>query len=206
MRAKALLTVVAGMVLAGCSLRGKPAKTAIVPAAPKPVAAPALAPPPSAPLSIPQTRVELPKPQPVDPAALATEPSPPELPEPPPAVVPARPRRSSPAAAQPASPAAAAPATATTPPPETRETFQEIVSPAELKRLQDQALARRREANQILDQLGRRQLTGAEQNVAAMIRNFLALSEEADKHNDPRQANSLAERAQILAKELQSGK
>ena len=206
MQAKALLTVVAGIVLAGCSLRGKPAKTAIVPAAPKPVAAPALAPPPSAPLSIAQTRVELPKPQPVDPAALATEPRPPELPEPPPAVVPARPRRSSPAAAQPASPAAAAPATATTPPPETRETFQEIVSPAELKRLQDQALARRREANQILDQLSRRQLTGAEQGVAATIRNFLALSEEAEKHNDPRQANALAERAQILAKELQSGK
>jgi hypothetical protein len=205
MRAKALLIVVAGIVLAGCSLRGKPAKTAVVPAAPKPVVAPAPATPPPAPLSIPQTRVELPKPQPVDPAALVTEPRPPELPEPPPAPAPARPRRTSPAAGQPASPAATAPAAAT-PPPETRETFQEIVSPAELKRLQDQALARRREANQILDQLSRRQLTGAEQGVAATIRNFLALSEEAEKHNDPRQANALAERAQILAKELQSGK
>jgi hypothetical protein len=148
--------------------------------------------------------VELPKPQPIDPAALLTEPRPPELPEPPPAAVPARPRRTSPAAAQPATPAAAAPAAA--PPPETRETFQEIVSPAELKRLQDQAVALRREANQILDQLGRRQLTSAEQGVAATIRNFVALSEEAGKHNDPRQANALAERAQILAKELQSGK
>jgi hypothetical protein len=205
MNAKALLTVVAGIVLAGCSLRGKPAKSAAVPAAPKPVTAPAPAPPPPAPLSIPQTRVELPKPQPIDPAALLTEPRPPELPEPPPAPAPARPRRTSPAAGQPASPAATAPAAAT-PPPETRETFQEIVSPAELKRLQDQALARRREANQILDQLSRRQLTGAEQGVAATIRNFLALSEEAEKHNDPRQANALAERAQILAKELQSGK
>jgi hypothetical protein len=203
MNAKALLTVAAVILLAGCSLRGKPAKSAVVPAAPKPVAT-APAPPPPAPLSIPQTRVELPKPQPVDPAALATEPKPPEMPEPPPAVVPARPRRTSPAASQPASPAAATPAAAT-PPPE-RETFQEIVSPAELKRLQDQAQARRREANQILDQLSRRQLTGAEQGVAATIRDFLALSEEAEKHNDPRQANALAERAQILAKELQSGK
>ena len=202
MNAKALLTVAAVILLAGCSLRGKPAKSAVVPAAPKPVAT-APAPPPPAPLSIPQTRVELPKPQPVDPAALATEPRPPELPEPPPAVAPARPRRTSPAASQPASPSAATPAAA---PPEPRETFQEIVSPAELKRLQDQALARRREANQILDQLGRRQLTGAEQGVAATIRNFLALSEEAEKHNDPRQANALAERAQILARELQSGK
>ena len=204
--AKALLTVVAGIVLAGCSLRGKPAKSAVVPAAPKPVVAPAPAPPPPAPLSIPQTRVELPKPQPVDPAALATEPKPPELPEPPPAAAPARPRRTSPAAGQPANPAAAATPAAAAPSPPERETFQEIVSPAELKRLQDQALARRRDANQILDQLGRRQLTGAEQNMAATIRNFLALSEEAEKHNDPRQANALAERAQILAKELQSGK
>jgi hypothetical protein len=203
MNAKALLTVVAAILLAGCSLRGKPAKSAIVPAAPKPVAAAAPAAPPPAPLSIPQTRVELPKAQPVDPAALVTEPRPPELPEPPPAVVPARPRRTSPAASQPA----AAPPVAATPAPEPpRETFQEIVSPAEVKRLQDQALARRREANQILEQLSRRQLTGTEQGVAATIRNFLALSEEAEKHNDPRQANALAERAQILARELQSGK
>jgi hypothetical protein len=204
MNAKALLTVVAVILLAGCSLRGKPAKSVVVPAAPKPVAATKPAAPPPV-LSIPQTRVELPKPQPLDPAALVTEPRAPELPEPPPAVVPARPRRTSPSASQPASPAAAAPA-ASTPPPETRETFQEIVSPAELKRLQDQAFARRREATQILDQLSRRQLTSAEQGVGATIRNFLALSEEAEKHNDPRQANALAERAQILAKELQSGR
>jgi len=139
----------------------------------------------------------------MDPAALDTEPAPPEQPEPPPAVSPVRPRRANPAASQPAS-QPASPAAA--PPPEPRETFQEIVSPAEVKRLQDRALARRREANQILDQLGRRQLTGAEQNVVATIRNFLALSEEAEKHNDSRQADALAERAQILAKELQSGK
>src|SRR5450759_5943958 len=114
MKAKALLTAVFSILLAGCSLRGNPAKSAAPPAAPKPVVAPAPAPPPPA-LSIPQTRVELPKPQAVDPAALATEPRPPELPEPepPPAAAPARPRRTSPAASQPASPAAA------TPPPET---------------------------------------------------------------------------------------
>jgi hypothetical protein len=202
MKATALLTALFSILLAGCSLHGKPAKSPVPPAAPKPVVAPAPAPPRPA-LSIPQTRVELPKPQPMDPAALDTEPAPPEQPEPPPAVSPVRPRRANPAASQPAS-QPASPAAA--PPPEPRETFQEIVSPAEVKRLQDRALARRREANQILDQLGRRQLTGAEQNVVATIRNFLALSEEAEKHNDSRQADALAERAQILAKELQSGK
>ena len=69
----------------------------------------------------------------------------------------------------------------------------------------DQAAVRRREVNQILDQLGKRStLTNAQKNVMATIRNFLALSDEAEKHNDPRQADSFAERAQILAKELQS--
>jgi|NGEPerStandDraft_6_1074524.scaffolds.fasta_scaffold42776_2 hypothetical protein len=200
MKATALLTALLSILLAGCELRGKPAKSAVPPAAPKPVAsaAPAPAPPPA--LSIPQTRVELPKPQPVDPAALETEATPPE---PLPAVAaPARSRRATPAASQPApaSPPAA------TPPPEPRETVQEIVSPAEVKRLQDQAQARRNEVKQILDRLGRRQLTGTQRNVVATIRNFLTLSGEAENHNDMRQADALAERAQILAKELQSGK
>jgi len=201
MKAKALLTALLGILLAGCSLRGNPAKSAAPPAAPKPVVTPAPAPPPPA-LSIPQTRVELPQPQPVDPAALDTETTPPE---PPPAAAPARSRRGipaiSPAGGQPASPPAAA-----TSPTEPRETVQEIVSPAELKRLQDRAQGRRREANRILDQLGRRPKTSTQQNVTATIRSFLALSEEAEKRNDPRQADALAERAQILAKELQSGK
>jgi membrane-bound lytic murein transglycosylase B len=200
MKATALLTALLSILLAGCELRGKPAKSAVPPAAPKPVAsaAPAPAPPPA--LSIPQTRVELPKPQPVDPAALETEATPPE---PLPAVAaPARSRRATPAASQPvpASPPAA------TPPPEPRETVQEIVSPAEVKRLQDQAQARRNEVKQILDRLGRRQLTGTQRNVVATIRSFLTLSGEAENHNDMRQADALAERAQILAKELQSGK
>src|ERR1035438_7517208 len=58
---KALVTALLSILLAGCELRGKPAKSAVPPAAPKPVAsaAPAPAPPPA--LSIPQTRVELPK-------------------------------------------------------------------------------------------------------------------------------------------------
>jgi hypothetical protein len=200
MKAKVLLTVLACVLLAGCSLRGKPANSAVPPVAPKPAVTPAPA-APSSPLSILQTRIELPKPQPVDPAALATEPAPPELPEPPPPVAPVRPRRGNPAAAQPAAPSPAAVA----PPPEPRETFQEIVSPGESKRLLDLAAARRREANQILDQVGRR-LNSAEQNVAASIRDFIALSDQAEKRNDLRQAVSLAERAQILAKELQSGK
>jgi hypothetical protein len=196
MKDKVLLTAVLSMALAGCTLRGKP-KAVLPPVAPKPAVAPAPAPTPPPPLSTPQTHVELPKPQPVDPAALVVEtPREPE-PEPQPAA-PARSRRTTPAATP--APPAAAPA-----PEPPRETFREMVSPAEAKRLMDQAVVRRREVNQILEQLLKRStLTNAQKNVMATIRNFLALSDEAEKHSDPRQADSFAERAQILAKELQS--
>ena len=201
MKAKVLLAALPCVLLAGCLLRRTPAKSVAPPAAPAPLAKPAPAPPPSA-LSTPQTHVELPKPQPVDPEALETEPAPPEAPPAAAATTAApRSRRANPAVSQPAP----TPPAAAGPPADTRETFQEIVPPAELKRLQEDAQARRREANQILEQLGRR-LSGAQQNVAATIRSFIALSNEAENRNDMRQADSLAERAQILAKELQSGK
>src|ERR1019366_6501733 len=116
---KALVTALLSILLAGCELRGKPAKSAVPPAAPKPAVNPAPAPPPPPPLSIPQTRVELPKPQPVDPGALETETAPPE--PPPAAAAPARSRRAPPAASQPATPpppaAPRAPAAAGPPPP-----------------------------------------------------------------------------------------
>ena len=198
MKVTVLLSALLCVVLAGCSLQGKAAKTAVTPAvAPKPVATPAPAPPPAAPLSTPQTQVRLPAPQPWDPAALETETVAPA--EPPPAAAPPAPVR------RPSAPAVAPPVAAP-PAPEPRETVQELVSPAESKRLQDKAAGRRVEVKQILEQLGRRPMTGTQQNVAATIKSFLTLSEEAEKHNDMRQADALAERAQILAKELQSGK
>ena len=197
MKAKALLTALLSIVLASCTLRGKP-KAVLPPPAPAPVVAPAPAPAPPSPLSIPQTQVELPAPQPVDPAALVVETAPPvPEPEPQPAA-PTRSRRTTPAVSP-------APSAATPPPEQPRETFREVVSPAEAKRLTDQAQNRKREVLQILDQLSKRStLTQAQKNVMATIRNFLSLSDEAEKHTDPRQADSFAERAQILAKELQS--
>jgi hypothetical protein len=203
MKLKALLTALFGILLAGCSLRGHPAKSAAPPAAPKPAVSPGLTPPPP-PLSVPQTRVELPKPQPIDPAALATEAAPPEPEAPPAAVPPSRPRRVNPPTGQPVSQPVSPPA-AVTPPLETREPVEEIITPAEIKRLLESAQARRREANQILDQFARR-MNATQQKLADTIRSFLTLSEEAEKRNDPRQADALAERAQILAKELQSGR
>ena len=199
-----MLLLFAALAMSSCWHRAASAKAAapVTPAAPKPVAAPAPAPPPPPPLSIPQTQVELPPPQPIDPAALATESASQDAQQP--AARPAAgPRRA------PANPAVTPPVAPATPPAATeppREAIQEMISPTELKRLQDQAVGRRREVNQILEQLGKRTLPRTQLNVVTSIRNFLALSEEAEKRNDMRQADALAERAQILARDLQNGK
>jgi len=72
--------------------------------------------------------------------------------------------------------------------------------------LQVQAQARRREASQILEQLAKRSPSPAQKAAAATIQNFIDLSQQAEHDKDMRKADALAERAQILAKEQQSGK
>ena len=165
MRATVLLAAVLSLCLAGCAARAAKAGKAYV-------SPPAPAPPP--PLSIPQTRVELPEAQPVDPAALVTEPPP--LPAAPTAPAPARSTTPARRPAQPSrepQPLAVQPPAG--PPPEAfRPAIQELISPAEAKRLQDRAQARRAEAARILQQLSRRRLNPSQQEMAASIRNFLA--------------------------------
>src|SRR5262249_39263794 len=152
------------------------------PVTPKPAAQPSPAPPPPAPLSIPQTNVELPSPQPVDPAALLTEaPQPAEEPAP---AAPPRSRRAGPPVSQPVTSAPPAATPAAEPP---RPAVQEIVSQAEKDRLHEQVQGRLREVRQILDQLAKRQ-PDAQKDLVATIRSFMSLSEEAENHNDPRQA------------------
>jgi hypothetical protein len=198
MKAVYLFVAVVSLWLAGCASQNSPAAKAAV-APPAPVQ--------PHPLSTPQTHVELPEAQPVDPAALVTEP-PKEAATP--AVSPTpTPTRTTPTrrtiAPPPVVPVTPPPATVQLPADPPRPAIQEIVSPVEAKRLQDSAQARRSEASKMLQQIARRRLNRSEQDVAASIRNFLALSEDAEKRGDMRQADALAERAQILAKELQSG-
>jgi hypothetical protein len=52
----------------------------------------------------------------------------------------------------------------------------------------------------------RGRLTATERRVIADINQFLKQSEQAEKDKDMRSADRLAERAYILAKELQNGK
>jgi len=212
--ASALIIVAFAILTAGCALSGKAPKQAIAtPAAPKPVAATPAPPPP--PLSIPQTQVELPKPQPLDPAALVTEPAPPveappERPTPrtqtPGRRTPVPPREGTTATP----PATTAPATtlppAVTPPEAAGPTIREIIDPEETKRLKELAASRRREAQQILDQVSRRQLSQAKREVIPKISSFIASSVEAENKGDVRTADLLAERAQILARDLLNAK
>lgn len=204
-RTPAILAACMAFALTGCVLRGKAPKTAAAaPVAPKPVAS--IPAPPPAPLSIPQTRVELPKPQSLDPAALVTEATPPPPAEAPPAT--ARPlgRRSNtdrtPAAnTAPAAPPAALPAVESAPQP-----IQEILTAGEKQRLKDSVLAHRRDTSLMLEQLKNRTLNPSQQSVHDAITSFAASSVEAENNGDMRQADALAERAWILAKGLVSGK
>lgn len=188
-----ILGAVAAFGLAGCALRAKTPATAATPAAPVPPSSPV-------PLSTPQTQVDLPKYQPMDPAALTTETVPPPPVEPP-------------VASRPPSPPprrtvrTEVPAPVVTPQPEPpREEYQEIIPAAELKRLQESAQNRKREVNRILDDFNKRRPSKSQQIVMNQIRSYLSLSDESEKRNEMRMADLLAEKAQILARNLQNGK
>jgi hypothetical protein len=182
------------LALAGCVLRAKP--TATTPAAVKP-AAPSAPPAPVA-LSVPQTQVELPRQQPIDPDALAAENTQsvptetPAVPRPQPPV-----RKTTPSRPETVAPPAAAP-----PAPEpARQQFQEIVSAADQKRLQESARNRKSEVHRILAQF--KHPSSGQRTAVANILSLVSLSDEAEKRNDMRQADSLADRALILARDLQ---
>jgi len=192
-RVEVILVAAMAFSLAGCVFSRKPKTVAAVPAAPQ-AAAPAPAPQP---LSIPQTRVNLPAPQPVDPAALATAP-PPEPPPPVQAKPAPTPVRRAPVTLPKADPAPPEPS-----PP--RQPIQEILPAEEQKRFQARAQGHKVEIRTLLGQAQRRRLTAEERSTVAHINQFVKLSDDAEKSGDMRSADELAERAYILAKELQSG-
>ena len=193
-RVKVVLVAALAIPLAGCLLSGKP-KTVAAPAPPQP-AAPAA---PPEPLSIPQTHVDLPAPQTVVPEALAT--APPEQPAPQVQVKPAAPPP------KPAQSPVQQPKPVDQPPPEPlRPPIQEIL-PAEVENTLKKQLQEHKEGTEaLLAGAGRRNLNGNERRMEALIKQFLTQSAQAETTGDLRSADRLAERAYILAKELQSGK
>lgn len=200
--AEAILSAGMAVVLAGCLLRGNPKPaTQAAPVAPKPEVAATPAGPPQ-PLSITQTEVELPPPQPWNPDAVAGIAPPVVEPEPEPAAPkpahkggpPQPPRTEAPAqpTTQPATPEPAA----------ERPAVREIVAPEEQRELQAVTQRDRQEASRILERAGG-QLSRQKQGMKKSVESYLQLSEEAEKLGDFRQARELAGKAALLAKELQ---
>jgi hypothetical protein len=201
MRSTALTLVLAlTTLLAGCFLQGKQPVAQTTPAAPAPAAK--AAPAPQA-LSAPQTQVELPAPQPVSEAALAAGDVPQDEPEP---AAPQRPARRSVGppvinsghSEPPATPPAAAE--------EARPPIQEVLTADERKRLQDSAGERKRDIRRLVDLARRRQLNAHETSAITRIEGLVKLSDDAEAKGDMREADALAERALVLAKDLDSGR
>jgi hypothetical protein len=92
-----------------------------------------------------------------------------------------------------------------TPEAELRSQVQEILPPEELKRLQDSLAARTKEVQRVLESLRTRKPNTQQAAAISRIQSFIQQSEEAEKRGDLRQADALAERAQILAREFQGG-
>ena len=90
-----------------------------------------------------------------------------------------------------------------TAPVEERAPIGEIVPASETRRLQDSADAHKREIKQLLDQARARGLTRRQQSAASHIESFVKLSDQAEAKGDMREADALAERALVLAKDLQ---
>src|SRR4051812_10599555 len=180
-RAEAVLIIAIAVSLGGCVLR-KPQAAKPAPPAPKPVAPAPPAPPPQ-PLSIPQTNVYLPAPQPVSPEALATTIPPTEPPPAPPA--PPKPVTRTAPSRQPVRVEPAPPPP--TPPVEgERPTISELTTEPEKKRLQDEANARRQEVEQLVARIpknGSRQ----QRDSMARIKTFQKQSQEAEDRGDMRQ-------------------
>ncbi|MGP8247486.1 MAG: hypothetical protein ACLQVN_23615 [Bryobacteraceae bacterium] len=202
MRAEAaILAACLALALAGCSLRANKKTAQAAPPAPIPAANTESA-PASQPLSIPQTRVQLPSPQPLNPEALtAVEPEPPPV-EPPPAPSRTSRRVSGPPAI--AAPRPEPPSPVLAPAEPERQPIQEVVSADEQKRLQDAADQRKRETRALLDQARGRALSPQEKITAQSIEQLLRSSDDSQAKGDMRAASDLAYKALVLARDLQN--
>jgi hypothetical protein len=197
-RVEAITAVVLAISMAGCALSGKPKTAAAVPPQPQPAVQPKAA-PPAEPLSVAQTQVELPPPQPVNPDAL-TAVQPPEPAGPAPAPKPARRTIGAPPQPKPEVAAPPVPAEPERPP------IQEIVPADEKRHYQESAEGRKREIRQVLDKAKTHHITSDQNKLEKRIQAFVAQSDDAEKRGDMRQADALAERGLVLARELDGGK
>jgi hypothetical protein len=201
------ITVLFVISLCACEMKVKHAQT---PPPPQPVPVKAEPPPDIAsnePLSIPQTQVRLPSPQPINPEAVATPPA--TLPAEAAAARPAhRPGRRPPAAPTSATPVKPEPVeTAETPPlapaVEAQRPRIEPALPAEQRRqLNEEIASRQHKIEQMVAGISARRLSESEKRSVERIKSFLDLSHQALERGDTQQAGALADRASLLAQEM----
>jgi hypothetical protein len=192
------------LLLCGCELKLKQAKT---PTAPEPTVAraePPPAPPANEPLSTPQTQVRLPEPQPVAPEAVATPPTPSEPASP-------RPKPRKRTAPQPlaATPAKPEPVETAETPPGTDQPPQRLepLVPEDQHRQQIEEISSRlREVDGMLARLTARVHNERQKRTVERIRNFVALAYQARDQGDIQKASGLAGRALLLAQDLDRAK
>jgi hypothetical protein len=203
------ITVLFVISLCGCEMKARRAQT---PPPPHPV--PVKAEPPSAiasnePLSIPQTQVRLPSPQPINPEAVAT----------PPVTLPAEAAVAHPSH-RPSRRPPVTPPVVTTVKPETVETAEtpppapaveaprpriEPALPAEQRRqLNEEIASRQHKIEQMVASISARRLSESEKRSVERIKSFLNLSHQALERGDTQQAGALADRASLLAQEMTS--
>jgi hypothetical protein len=203
--AKVVLVGVMSISLAGCVLNGRQ-KGAATPTPPQPTA-PAT---PPEPLSIPQTTVELPPPQTPDPEAFNTvqpaEPSTPAQNKPPAAKPRTNPGAGGNVPSAPATlPKAPETQAAPEPPPEpVRPPLQELLPDEEKNRLKDLVHLNQAEAQKVIAAVTPK--NSNQRRTKAEVQQFLKQSQQAEGDGNWRLASQFAERANLLAKELQSGK
>jgi hypothetical protein len=201
-----LIIGVMALLLSGCEMKIPHAKPA---APPQPAAAKAEPPPEPAsndPLSIPQTQVRLPNPQPIDPDALAPPPVPPaETAQPHPS---RRPKRQAPQPASASPPGKPETVESADAPPSTEERppIGPVLSDDERRRQNEDISSRLKDVDQMLGRLSTLRLSDAEKNSVERIRSFQKLARDAQEHGQIQQASALAERAVLLAQEVLRGR
>ena len=201
--------VLLALVLSACEMKTPRAKTAPPPQPDSAKAEPAPESTPAEPLSIPQTQVRLPSPQPIDPEALAT----------PPVYVPAEQSQTSKTrhgskrqGPQPASapspgkpetvePADVPPAAETPRPP-----IGPVLSDEERHRMTEDVYARLKNVDQMLGRISALHPTEAEKASVERILSFQTLSRDAAERGEIQQASALADRAVLLAQEVLHGR
>jgi hypothetical protein len=199
--------VVLVLLLSACEMKLPRAKTAPPPQPASVKTEPPPEPASSEPLSIPQTQVRLPNPQPIDPDALATPPSPPAEPaQTHPSRRSSRRQGPQPASASPAGKPETSETADAVPSTEPRPPIGPVLSDDERRRLNEDVASRLKDVDQMLGRIANLRLSDAEKGSVERIRSFQKLSRDAMDHGEIEKASALAERAVLLAQEVLRGR